>query len=151
MPVRLWIGWLRETWQSVGDEDLLREGEAFWRIVRGDTSVPSRRMSKHKAPETLKSLLCCRDRKKASVAWFLALGVGGEVKRKMTYAKPLKAMGRNLSLILVAVSSTWTVLIWGMTLIFTAEKLCCVDNKLCAYRYGSWKITLHGPGERVVT
>lgn len=40
----------------------------------------------------------------------------------MTHAEPLKAMGRNLALILVAVGSPWTVFSWGvMQLIFTLE------------------------------
>lgn len=69
----------------------------------------------------------------------------------MTHAKPLKAMGRKLSLIVVAVSSPWTVVTWGMMLIFTPEKHSVVWRINCAYRYESRKITLHGPGERVVT
>ena len=52
----------------------------------------------------------------------------------MTHAEPLKAMGRNLALILVAMGSPWTILICRVILVFTLEKLSVVLTSVEARR-----------------
>lgn len=71
------------------------------------------------SPETL-THLCLRDR-----VW-LEFSVQGEREKRMTHAEPLKAMGGNLALILVAMGSPWTILIYRVILVFTLEKFSVV-------------------------